>query len=326
MTTLDPRVRAGWDALNGPLEGDDITTLYLDTRGLPTVATGVLVASIAAMQALAWLRADGSLATPEEKAAEWERAHAMRPALIWTAYRSPAGLHLPHDEIVRIVLERLDADVELLATRWPGIPSWPYQAQAGLAALAWACGAGSQPPGVCSAAEWPRLHAALDAGDWRGAAAAGQLTWANNPGVRPRDMAVSALFLLASGATWDEARAGWPAGPSAEVAARALAGLGLPEASAGAGRSSRGEEVGHGGEAVGARPPEAVGDGADAGLDVGQRLDGVGDVDAVGALEGGAVGSGVGHAPDSAPAPPAAQEDGADVDETPTPVTHGETA
>jgi len=226
---IDPRIRTNWDAFNGPLEGPDVDTLYLDTRGLPTVATGVLVNSIIAMQSMAWVHADGTPASPDEEAAEWDRVREMRPALIWTAYRSPTGLHLPHDEITRIVLERLDSDVALLTRCWPDLPTWPWQAQAAVAALAWAVGAGSQPPGVCSAQEWPHFHADLARQDWRACAVSGQLAWAGNAGVRPRDMAVSALFLLAAGMGWDQARAGWPAGPAMVAAEKALAGLGLPE-------------------------------------------------------------------------------------------------
>lgn len=216
LDLLSPIVSAGWDAFNGPLEGPDIDTLYDDIKGFPTVATGVLVASIAAMQSMAWLRPDGSRASPVEESAEWQRVHAMRPSLVWTAYRSPAGLHLDHAEIQYIVLARLESDVTEFARAFPAFGSWPAAAQAGACSMMWAMGSGF-------AASWPLWSAAARRLDWRACAADCEIRWQDNPGVRPRDMAQQALFLLAAGASSAEARAGWPVGPAADAAARALA-------------------------------------------------------------------------------------------------------
>jgi hypothetical protein len=70
--------------------------------------------------------------------------------------------------------------------------------------------------------EWPHEQAALDAQDWRAAAEAGQLSWQNNPGVRPRDYVVRALYLEAAGDAPETSRV-FPAGSSAAPALRALA-------------------------------------------------------------------------------------------------------
>lgn len=216
--SLDPTVRAAWDAFNGPLEGPDINTLYDDIKGLPTVATGILVDSITSMQSMAWLRSDGSRATPEEESAEWSRVRAMRPALVWSAYRSPTGLHLAPDEIQRIVTARLDADVEELARVFSDFATWPWQAQAATCSMAWALGAGFS-------SSWPHWTMAALAQHWDECAANCEIQWSNNPGVRPRDLAQRSLFLLASGMTPDDARASWPSGPASDAAARALAGF-----------------------------------------------------------------------------------------------------
>lgn len=224
---LNPRVRAGWVAFNDPLEGH-VDSLYLDTKDLETTADGILCDSSAAAQAMAWLKSDGTPASPAEVDAEWHRVKAMRPGLVWSRYRVGGFLHLAPEELERVTLQRLDADAEILAASWPSFTSWPWQAQAAAAALAWGCGPGAQRPGLTSP-DWPYFHADVARRDWRACATSGQLSWTNgNAGVRPRDMAISALFLLAAGASWDEARAAWPADPVADVAAMALAGLGLP--------------------------------------------------------------------------------------------------
>jgi hypothetical protein len=222
---ISPIVRAGWCASQTPLEGC-VDHLYLDTHRppIPTTAIGCIVPTLASMLALPWLHGGGLAASPAATEAEWSRVTSMPGGLVASRYASADGLHLDGDAVAKLVVGRLDQDVVVLERRWPAFPSWPWQAQAALAMLAWAVGSGAADAGI-TGAEWPHLDAALDAQAWRDAAAAGQLRWSDNPGVRPRDIAVAALFLLAGGATDTEARAGWPQGPSSEAAERALAGL-----------------------------------------------------------------------------------------------------
>jgi hypothetical protein len=200
--------------------------MYRDKRGLVTTGAGNLIDPAHEAFGLTWLRADESIASTEEIAAEWARVHAMPPALLWTHYQSPSGLHLADLEIRRIVADRLQANVRLLIARWPALPSWPWQAQAAACSLAWAVGAGAVEAGLTGPG-WPHHSAALDRQDWRAAAEAGQLRSADNPGVVPRNLSVRALYLLAGGGSWDEAVEGWH-GPTADAALRALGGLGVP--------------------------------------------------------------------------------------------------
>jgi hypothetical protein len=220
MTALDERVRRAWLAMNEPIEAT-VSTMYLDSRGLVTTATGILIDSPAAAQALQWLRVGGSIAGAAEVAREWHRVKAMPPNLVWRAYRSPTGLHLDADEIERVVLARLDADAAILAAFWPSFYSWPPAAKAAVCMLVWAVGAGRSAAGI-TGPTWPHLHAAIASSDWGVAALDGQLRWSDNPGVRPRDYVIAALFREAAGYDLQTSRS-FPAGPSRDAALKSLA-------------------------------------------------------------------------------------------------------
>ena len=226
MSAATDRVRAAWVAFNTPLEAL-VHELYDDIRGLPTVADGILVPSVAAAQAMRWLRPDGSPASPEEVAAEWHRVDAMPRAMVWWRYESPTGLHLDDEELERVTLVRFDADLDALTRAFPGLPTWPWEAVAAALSMAWAMGPGFPPswPIWSTAARRASLPTA-SLSDWRACAADCEIRWRDNPGVRPRDLAQQALFLLAAGASPEEARAAWPAGPSSDAAAKALSALG----------------------------------------------------------------------------------------------------
>lgn len=224
---ISPIVRAAFAAFSTPLEGC-LSTLYRDIKGLETVAIGCLVASPGAAAALSGWDAPGAVE------ADWYRVHAMPPGLEAHRYAAPSSPRLSAEGVAAVVGERLDADVLVIERRWPDFGAWSDAAQAAIASLIWAVGPGTSGSGL-TGPSWPHLGALLDAEeaavhrgaideqDWRGAAVAGQLAWQSNPGVRPRDMATAALFLLAAGVSLTEALAGIPAGPSGDAARLALA-------------------------------------------------------------------------------------------------------
>lgn len=201
-------------AFNTPLEAE-VPTLYDDIKGLPTVADGILVPNVAAAVAMRWLRPDGSLASPDEIAAEWYRVQSMQKAMAWWKYQSPTGLHLGPDELERVTLARFDDDIAILTKTFPALLSWPWQAIAGAMSMAWAMGPGFP-------ASWLLWSSAARNMAWMSCAADCEIRWKDNPGVRPRDFAQQALFLMAAGDTPDEARRSWPAGPAADAAGKAL--------------------------------------------------------------------------------------------------------
>lgn len=225
MPLLSPAVRVAWCAYTRPLEGA-VLWPYLDTHAPPlvTVGYGCALLSFGAFQICPWLTGSGELASSAEVLQAWATLTAMPGGLVASRYAYPGHLRLSQEDAEQTALARLDADVRVLAAYWPAWSSWPAEAQAALLSLAWAVGAGGVEAGL-TGPRWPHLHAAVAAQDWRAAAAAGQLRWQDNPGVRPRDLTVETLFLLAAGVDPAEASATWPLGPSAVAAGKAMAPL-----------------------------------------------------------------------------------------------------
>ena len=221
--TYSAAVRIAWPTSCASLEGR-IAWPYLDIRRIVTVGLGCAFLSPGPFAMLPWLHADGRHATADEAATAWQFLHTMLAARVASAYAYPGHLHLAEETIDQLARARLDDDVAMLTRRWPDFADFPAYAQAALLAMAWAVGAGAVHPGLTSL-EWPHLQAAVDLRDWRSAAKAGQIRWEYNPGVRPRDWLVEALFTLAAGGSHEEARAGWVAGSSGEAAEKALASM-----------------------------------------------------------------------------------------------------
>lgn len=197
---LAPEVLEHWIAHTERYEGR-IPWLYLDIRGLVTVGAGVLVDPVELAMRLP-LQLDGRPATPGEIVFEWQKVKA-RPSLAAQgagAAGKVARLRLTGADLDALTWARLDSTVAALVKRWPGLPSWPWQAQLAVCSWAWAVGAMAQ--------GWPRFEAALHARDWTTAAAECRIRDADNPGVAPRNVENRRLFL--------EAAAGAPTVPPPE--------------------------------------------------------------------------------------------------------------
>lgn len=178
MATPDPSIRAGWIAFNRPLEGE-VLTMYLDTRGLVTVAHGVLIDPLSAALPLPWVSTTtGQPATSAEVVTEWHRVkgawdaipanakpHEVRQAkgAIWVAQTTGNGslVRLTHEGMATVTLARYDQQARDLVRRYPALPSWPVEAQTVCMSIAWAAG---------TAAAFPKMYAAMHRGDWLTAA------------------------------------------------------------------------------------------------------------------------------------------------------------
>lgn len=204
---IAPDVRAGWVGFSTPLEGC-IPHLYLDTKGLVTVAIGALVDSPGAAAALSGWSDPGGVT------ADWYRVKAMDPGRAASHYAG--GPQLTPEGIAAVTTSRLDAAGVALLHAFPAFYDWPAPAQAAALSLAWACGAGWP-------ASWPRLSRFCSAASWMDAAGDCQINAVGNPGVMPRSEAQRVLFLLAGGTALAEALSTIPAGPTGGVARRALA-------------------------------------------------------------------------------------------------------
>lgn len=190
LSALRPSVRAAFYDTNAPIEAV-IPYLYADVRRIPTIAVGVACFTLASAQALPLRRADGSLATREEIAADWlavnGNAEAARRGHTYAA--KLVKLHLSDADLRALVMRRLDANVPLLVARWPGFPLWPAVAQMALCNWAWACGAEE---------EAPRMSAALARGDFKEASKEVKLDETNNKGLVPRNILDKALLQQAA--------------------------------------------------------------------------------------------------------------------------------
>ena len=192
LALLREEAVARWIAHTERYEGR-IPWLYLDILGLVTIGAGCLVDPVALALPLPLRRPDGGFATDEEIAAEWKALKARRDLaqLGAGAAGKIARLRLSDADLDALTWGRLNTTVAALVRRWPGLPSWPWQAQLAVCSWAWAVGT--------AAKGWPKFEAALHAQDWSTAAAECKIREEGNPGVAPRNVENRRLFLDAVG-------------------------------------------------------------------------------------------------------------------------------
>jgi GH24 family phage-related lysozyme (muramidase) len=141
-----------------------IPWMYLDTRGHVTVGVGLMLPDVEAAQRLAFATANG-VSSADEVAAEFERVHGLpmgRPAPF---YRQPGAPELPAAaiaDVLRQVLEGFDAE---LRGHFDGYDSFPDPIKLALLDMIYNLG----PDGLFKG--YPRLCAAVAAGNWAAAAA-----------------------------------------------------------------------------------------------------------------------------------------------------------
>jgi GH24 family phage-related lysozyme (muramidase) len=173
-------VREYWLEFNRPLEGR-VNYMYLDTKGLVSAGVGNLIdatkkaltaptaeeraASLRMAGQLDWRAEDGSVATPEQVAAEWDlvKSRMSLASRGGGAYRSLTSLRISEEEIDRFVFVKLDQFEHHLKGRheFATFDSWPADAQLGLLSMSW---------GLGPAFKFPKFQAFVAAGDWNGAA------------------------------------------------------------------------------------------------------------------------------------------------------------
>lgn len=189
-----PSVRAAFVPFSVRFEGS-VSWMYLDVKGLVTIAVGVLVdpldLALDTLDGHMVRKLDGAPATRHEIAADWQ-AIKRHPDLARRGHRaaeSVAWLRLTPEGLEAVTLAKLDAMLVQLARRFPQLPSWPASAQLAVISLAWACGAGFR---------FPKTERALLARDWTTAAEEAVIDATGNPGVVPRNEANRQLLLAAA--------------------------------------------------------------------------------------------------------------------------------
>ncbi len=135
--------------------------LYLDTLGLVTCGVGHMIPSPDAMDGIAMVRKDGTVAAPEEKIAEWRRVKELQAAMLPKYYEERTTLRMTPAGVDALQ----DADVvgfhSALSHLLPGFAAFPDPAQEGLLDMAFQLGAF----GLMS--KFPHLTVAAKARDWQ---------------------------------------------------------------------------------------------------------------------------------------------------------------
>ncbi|MGA2116714.1 MAG: hypothetical protein ABSH56_18395 [Bryobacteraceae bacterium] len=192
-----PSVQSSFRAFTTTFEGS-VPYMYLDIKGLVTVAVGNLVDPLEAAQGLPFrfknrpgVAAPGTPATPDQIAAEWQLLK-NDPSLAvkgYTACGPITQLELADDSIESLISDRLTANESFLKRQpwFQDFDTWPADAQLGLLSMAWAMGPAG--PG-----QFPRFSAACKSLGFNGAAAECKMDEAGNPGLIPRNRANFTLF------------------------------------------------------------------------------------------------------------------------------------
>jgi hypothetical protein len=205
-------VQSGFGAFNTQFEGC-IPYMYLDIKGLVTVAVGNLVDPVELAQALPFhfknkpgIAAPGSPATPAQIAAEWQTLK-NDPSLATKGHIAcgpRTQLELSNDSIDSLILDRLTRNEGFLKRQqwFQDFDAWPADAQLGLLSMAWAMGPAG--PG-----EFPHFRAACQNLDFNAAAGECKMNETGNPGLVPRNLANFTLFSNAAIVLAREAQGGF---------------------------------------------------------------------------------------------------------------------
>jgi len=194
-------VRDNWIKFNEPFESR-VDVFYLDTHQLliggrlapdplVTIGVGNLVDPLS--EAIGLPMVDiltGGFASPGEIMTEWTAVKGLTSH--WkdntNFWRCRAKLRLKDEDIDALCMRRLDANELEIKAQFKDFETWPSGPQTAILSMAWAMGAGFG---------FPKFRAACARQDWATAAAECEMDASHNLGLRPRNAANKALFLLA---------------------------------------------------------------------------------------------------------------------------------
>ncbi len=139
--------------------------MYLDTVGKVTVGIGMMLVNEAAASALPFAMS-GRPATPDEINREFARVSAMKRGQVAKSYFSKGGLALSEETIEAKLRDALEGFEGYLRSHVHGYDALPDAAKLALLDMVYNLGPGRL------FAEYPRLIAAVERGDWKTAAGA----------------------------------------------------------------------------------------------------------------------------------------------------------
>ncbi len=172
-----------------PFEGV-VNHMYLDTVGLVTVGVGNMLPTPAAARMLAFVHNyDLKPATPQEITMEFDVIHDQPKGRKESFYKAYTKLKLTDLEIVSLFNKRVDDFVESLTHYYKHFRGYPETVQLAMLDMAFNLGA------FALANRWPKLNAAINAGDWQQAAVHSLRPQSHDA----RNEAIKNLFLSASG-------------------------------------------------------------------------------------------------------------------------------
>jgi hypothetical protein len=136
-----PIVAASWRAFNVLLEGE-IPHPYLDVYGLVTVGMGNLIDPLELALPLPWVLADGRPAPTDTIVADWHALKARQDLSLKSASYAATLTHirLTPASITALCKTKLQLNHNGLLHHFPGLNSYPADAQLAVHSMAWAMG------------------------------------------------------------------------------------------------------------------------------------------------------------------------------------------
>jgi len=142
---MKPAVRGSFIAFTEKFEGK-CSWMYLDSIGLVTTGRGNLIDPISAALGLPWKQTSGGNfgadATQDQIVAEWTRVKGLQVMAKGGGYAfsKVTTLRLHPDDVDALTFGKADEMWARLLVRFPGLDTWPCDAQLGVLSMAWAMG------------------------------------------------------------------------------------------------------------------------------------------------------------------------------------------
>jgi GH24 family phage-related lysozyme (muramidase) len=141
-----------------------IPYLYLDSVGYVTVGVGFMLVSIYAAATLPFVNPDGSNASPDQIAAEFNRVQALPAGKTADFYHTIASLALPMSSIDQLLASKVNSFEVSLRRLYSGYDAFPDGVKEALIDMIYNLGAAKLQ------ATYPKFNAAVNAQDWKTAA------------------------------------------------------------------------------------------------------------------------------------------------------------
>jgi len=186
-------VKKSFNSFTTKFEGR-VSWMYLDIKGLVTVAVGNLIDPVDAALGLPFVHKSTKVAaTRDEIRAEWTMLKGKQDLAKkgHKACEAITDLRMTDQGMDDLVLAKLTSNESVLKKSFSDWDAWPADAQLGVLSMAWALGPGFP-------AHWTKFTAAAKVQDWTAAAANCKINETGNPGVKPRNEADVVLFTNAA--------------------------------------------------------------------------------------------------------------------------------